>query len=85
MLVLLAPEIVNRNPPLVTVALLIANGPEAAFQVWAPPRISALVIVSVFELLLVIPPVPIVNVSLPAFDVRLNAPASELKVSERNE
>jgi hypothetical protein len=84
MLVLLAPEIVNRNPPLLTVAELIVRLPEAAFHAWRPLRIRALVIVCVLVLLLVIPPVPMVSVSA-ACEVRLKAPAPELKVSERIE
>ena len=43
--VLLAPEIVKRKPPLVSVPLLMARDAELAFQLCAAPRTSGLVIV----------------------------------------
>ena len=44
MLVLLAPEIVNSNPPLATVALLIVKPAVLAFQVCAAPNTNGLLI-----------------------------------------
>ena len=65
----------------------IDKSPEAAFQDWAALRTIGLPMVCVLLLLLTIPPLPIVNVSgvVAVFEFKLNAPAPELKVSERIE